>query len=99
MEIPKHYVIETYHRLGFVLRSVPDDPHSLVFDDGQGMMLFHPLLEGDLMELQFVLMDIQSTEGIMGMEAGWANDTWLPTLAQVLKGTEFELDEDGSPED
>ncbi len=99
MEIPKDYVIEAYRRLGYSLRPDSDDRTQLIFDDGQGMMFFHPLLEGGLVELQFALMDIQTTEGIMGMEAGWAHDTWLPSLAEVLKGTEFELDEGGSPED
>ena len=99
MEVPEEYVIEAYRRLDFLLRPDPDDHDNLVFDDGQGMVFFHPVLDGGLMELEFIVLDIEGTEGTMGMEAGWAHRIWLPTLAEVLQGTEFELDVDYTTED
>ena len=60
------------------------------------MVFFHPVLDGGLMELEFIVLDI---EGTMGMEVGWAHRIWLPTLAEILKGTDFELDADYTPED
>ena len=53
----------------------------------------NPVLDGGLMELEFIVLDIEGTEGTMGMAPAWAHRVWLPTLA-ILKGTEFELDVD-----
>ena len=98
MEVPEEYVIEAYRLLGFSLHPDPN-PVNRVFIDEHGMLFFHPVLDDGLMELEFVVRDIEGTEGTMGMEVGWAHRVWLPTLAEVLKGTEFELDVDYTTED
>ena len=98
MEIPRDFVIEAYRLLGFAL--VPDPAYNnLVFDDGQGMMFFHQQPANGMLDLYFVLLDIESTEGPNGMEPGWTHETWLPRLADVLRGTEYELSDDDTPND
>ena len=97
MEIPEGYVIEAFRRLGFYL--VEQDPRYRVFVDKDSMEFFLPVLDGGMMQLVFMLQDMETTEGIEGMELGWTRETWLPTLAEVLKGTEFELDVDYTTED
>lgn len=97
MQVPEEHVIEAFSRLGFSV--IEQDSNYLVLADDSGMSFFLPVLDGGMMELPFMLQDMETTEGHMGMEQGWTYETWLPTLTEVLKGTEFELDVDDTIED
>ncbi len=94
MQIPEKYVIEAYRLLGFSVRPDPNPKHLVCVAD-DGWLFFHEILEDSMMELEFIVQDIESTEGTMGMQIGWARNVWLPALAEVLKGTDYKLpDED-----
>ena len=44
------------------------------------------------MDLKFIMHAIENLEGNDILPRGSYRDTWLPALAEELKGTEFELD-------
>ena len=82
-EIPTQFVIATYGRLGFELGDRRD--RQITFRNSEGALVFHEIMPGDVIDPLFALEDMErQLEAIGGFPAGWARETWLPTLLEIL---------------
>ena len=86
-DVPAHYVIEAYARLGFALEQ--GEYTQLSFRNDEGILLFHAMRREGMINVPIALEDIGQVENIEILPRGWGRETWLATLLDVMQDPYF----------
>ncbi len=82
-DVPAHYVIEAYARLGFALEQ--GGFAQLSFRNDEGILLFHAMRREGMINVPIALEDIGLVETINVLPPGWGRETWLAALLDVMQ--------------
>ena len=86
-DVPAHYIIEAYARLGFTVEE--GGFAQLSFRNEEGVLLFHAMRREGMINVPIALEDIEIVEAINSLPSGWGRETWLAALLDVMQDPYF----------